>query len=143
MCIHLHLHVNIIICSVQWFGFLCRPLTRFIKALYSEYRNLHFTYLEINPLGKPKSDLKSYLPWILFFNVVLLFNAHLTAVGLISSEMCLLYILIIWMLKVGLISLENKLLEYFAYKSNEIRGIQKQNNKLNFAFRYMYFACWF
>lgn len=26
------------------------PLTKFIKALYTQYRNLHFTYLEINPL---------------------------------------------------------------------------------------------
>lgn len=28
-----------------------RPLTNVIKALYTQYRNLHFTYLEINPLG--------------------------------------------------------------------------------------------
>jgi len=33
--------------------FVCRAVLEFIMSLYKVYCDLYFTYLEINPLGKP------------------------------------------------------------------------------------------
>jgi len=36
--------------------FFCRMLTSFLVGLFNLYEDLYFTYLEINPLGKPQKQ---------------------------------------------------------------------------------------